>query len=82
MEQVYLGLFCSIILTVTSQDTCPKWTFSSGQNLVDEWGAIYLPPIQKRMNAILKPIQLTTGDVCCLARLFPLIITDSLDFPV
>lgn len=48
---------------VTSQETCPKWAYSSGQNLVDAWGAVYLPPIQKRINSILRPIQLTTGDV-------------------
>lgn len=48
---------------VTSQETCPKWAYSSGQNLVDAWGTVYLPPIQKRINSILKPIQLTTGDV-------------------
>lgn len=32
------------ISEITSQDTCPKWAYSSGQSLVDAWGAVYLPP--------------------------------------
>ena len=51
-------------LLVTSQETCPKWDYNSGQTLVDAWGAVYLPPIAKRVNRILKPaVELTSDDV-------------------
>ena len=51
-------------LLVTSEDTCPKWSVNTGQDLINEWGAVYLPPIAERVNNILKPaIELTSDDV-------------------
>ncbi|KAL7625737.1 hypothetical protein AAE478_004960 [Parahypoxylon ruwenzoriense] len=38
---------------LTPYETCPKWTADFGNGLVSEWGAIYLPPIAKRINKAL-----------------------------
>lgn len=35
---------------ITSMDTCDAWEYSFGSDLVDAWGAVYLPPITARLN--------------------------------
>ena len=46
-------------------NTCPKWQYTFGLNAVNAWGAVYLPRIAKRINTILKPVQLTSDHVRC-----------------
>lgn len=38
---------------ITPMDTCEAWKYSFGGALVSEWGAVYLPPIAKRINGVL-----------------------------
>lgn len=38
---------------ITPVDTCDGWEYSLGGSLVSEWGAVYLPPIAKRINSVL-----------------------------
>lgn len=38
---------------ITSMDTCKTWEYSSGNDLVTEWGNVYLPGIATRMNKAL-----------------------------
>ena len=53
-----------MLLLVTPEDTCPNWNVNTGQELIDEWGAVYLPPIAERINNILEPaVELTSDDV-------------------
>lgn len=40
---------------ITSTDTCDSWEYSSGNDLVTEWDAVYLPGIAKRINKLLAP---------------------------
>ncbi|KAL1305759.1 hypothetical protein AAFC00_007338 [Neodothiora populina] len=40
---------------ITAMDTCDTWEYSSGNDLVKEWGSVYLPPIARRINAVLAP---------------------------
>ncbi|KAJ9629508.1 hypothetical protein H2203_001882 [Taxawa tesnikishii (nom. ined.)] len=40
---------------ITPSDTCDSWEYSSGDDLVDEWGSVYLPPIATRINKLLAP---------------------------
>ncbi|KAF7327933.1 Phosphoglycerate mutase-like protein [Mycena kentingensis (nom. inval.)] len=47
---------------ITPMDTCPKWQYAYGQSAVDAWGAVYLPPITKRLNKLLPGVNLTDGD--------------------
>ncbi|KAF7312478.1 Phosphoglycerate mutase-like protein [Mycena indigotica] len=47
---------------ITPMDTCPLWQYSYGQKAVDTWGAVYLPPITKRLNKLLPGVNLTIGD--------------------
>ncbi|KAG9636793.1 phosphoglycerate mutase-like protein, partial [Aureobasidium melanogenum] len=35
---------------ITSTDTCKTWEYSSGNDLVTEWGNVYLPGIAARIN--------------------------------
>lgn len=48
---------------MTPFDTCPNWTFNVSLASIAEWEAVYLPPIQKRINNILKPVELTLDEV-------------------
>ncbi|KAJ6532022.1 phosphoglycerate mutase-like protein [Mycena capillaripes] len=47
---------------ITPMDTCPKWQYAYGQNAVDTWGAVYLPPIAKRLNKLVPGVNFTAGD--------------------
>jgi len=38
---------------ITSTDTCKTWEYSSGNDLVSEWGKVYLPRVAARMNQAL-----------------------------
>lgn len=40
---------------ITSMDTCDSWEYSSGDDLVDQWDAVYLPAIADRLNILLAP---------------------------
>lgn len=40
---------------ITPSDTCDTWEYSSGGDLVTDWGNVYLPPIASRINKLLKP---------------------------
>jgi len=40
---------------ITSTNTCHSWEYSSGDDLVEEWGAVYLQPIATRINKLLSP---------------------------
>lgn len=40
---------------ITPTDTCDSWEYSSGNNLVTEWDAVYLPGIASRINKLLAP---------------------------
>lgn len=40
---------------ITPTDTCASWAYSSGDDLVDAWGAVYLPGMAARINALLAP---------------------------
>lgn len=40
---------------ITPMDRCDSWEYSSGNDLVEEWGAIYLPRIATRINKVLAP---------------------------
>ncbi|CAJ2505129.1 Uu.00g125230.m01.CDS01 [Anthostomella pinea] len=40
---------------ITSMDTCASWSYASGGDIVAAWGAVYLPPIAARLNAVLAP---------------------------
>ena len=51
---------------VAPSSTCPNWTFSTTNADVATWEGIFLPPIQKRINRILSPVQLTTSEVCII----------------
>lgn len=35
---------------ITSTDTCGSWEYESGNDLVVEWGQVYLPKIARRIN--------------------------------
>jgi acid phosphatase len=48
---------------ITPMDTCPKWQYAYGQNAVDAWGAVYLPPITKRLNKLVPGVNFTDGDI-------------------
>lgn len=54
---------------VTPFDTCPNWTFNvqrpPRRASIAEWEAVsvYLLPIQKRINDILKPVELSLDEV-------------------
>ncbi|KAJ6520933.1 phosphoglycerate mutase-like protein [Mycena vulgaris] len=47
---------------ITPMDTCPKWQYAYGQSAVDAWGAVYLPPITKRLNKLVPGVNFTDGD--------------------
>ncbi|KAJ7077123.1 phosphoglycerate mutase-like protein [Mycena belliarum] len=47
---------------ITPMDTCPKWQYKYGQSAVDAWGAVYLPPITKRLNKLVPGVNFTDGD--------------------
>ncbi|KAJ7106225.1 phosphoglycerate mutase-like protein [Mycena epipterygia] len=47
---------------ITPMDTCPKWQYAYGQNPVDAWGAVYLPPITKRLNKLVPGVNFTNDD--------------------
>ncbi|KAJ7476057.1 phosphoglycerate mutase-like protein [Mycena latifolia] len=47
---------------ITPMDTCPKWQYAYGQSAVDAWGAVYLPPITKRLNKLIPGVNFTDGD--------------------
>ena len=55
---------------VAPSSTCPNWTFSTANTDVATWEGIFLPPIQKRINRILSPVQLTTSEVCIICISF------------
>ncbi|KAK6077153.1 histidine acid phosphatase [Seiridium cupressi] len=38
---------------ITPMDACEGWEYSFGGAFVSEWGAVYLPPIAKRINGVL-----------------------------
>ncbi|KAK6070134.1 histidine acid phosphatase [Seiridium cupressi] len=38
---------------ITPMDACEGWEYSFGGTFVSEWGAVYLPPIAKRINGVL-----------------------------
>ncbi|KAI0125375.1 histidine phosphatase superfamily [Xylariales sp. AK1849] len=38
---------------ITPTDTCANWSYSYGSTPVSQWGAVYLPPIAKRINSVL-----------------------------
>ncbi|GAB7356918.1 hypothetical protein MBLNU459_g7770t1 [Dothideomycetes sp. NU459] len=38
---------------ITSTFTCETWAYASGNNLVTEWGSVYLPKIATRINKLL-----------------------------
>ncbi|KAI0152988.1 histidine phosphatase superfamily [Xylariaceae sp. FL1272] len=38
---------------ITPFDTCEAWEYTYGSDLVAEWGAVYLPPIARRINRVL-----------------------------
>ena len=40
---------------ITPMDRCDTWEYSSGNDLVTEWGAVYLPKIASRINKVLAP---------------------------
>ncbi|KAH8916666.1 phosphoglycerate mutase-like protein [Atractiella rhizophila] len=48
---------------ITPLDTCPKWSYSYGNDLVVAWGKRYLPPITKRLNKAVPHFNLTDNDV-------------------
>lgn len=41
---------------ITPMETCNHWTYSSGGDLVTEWGKVYLARIAKRLNAELAKV--------------------------
>ncbi|KAJ7170878.1 phosphoglycerate mutase-like protein [Mycena crocata] len=47
---------------ITPMDTCPQWKYAYGQSAVDTWGAVYLPPITKRLNKLIPGVNFTDGD--------------------
>ena len=48
---------------ITPMDTCAKWDYNFGNNATVEWGTVYLPPITRRLNALLPGVGLTDDDV-------------------
>lgn len=40
---------------ITPMETCAGWEYASGSGLVAEWGAVYLPGVAARINAVLQP---------------------------
>ena len=40
---------------ITPMETCHTWSYSSGGDLVTEWGKVYLHPISARINNALRP---------------------------
>nr|VWO95905.1 Major glycerophosphoinositol permease GIT3 (GroPCho permease GIT3) (Glycerophosphodiester transporter GIT3) [Ganoderma boninense] len=48
---------------ITPMDTCENWQYAYGNNATIEWGAIYLPPIAKRLNKLLPGVNLTNDNV-------------------
>ncbi|KAL5482437.1 hypothetical protein ACEPAI_9031 [Sanghuangporus weigelae] len=51
------------ISSITPMDTCPEWSYNFGADPVTQWGDVYLPPIVKRFNKVLSPLELSTDDV-------------------
>ncbi|THH13821.1 hypothetical protein EUX98_g9679 [Antrodiella citrinella] len=47
---------------ITPMNTCKKWDYNFGNNATVEWGTHYLPPITKRLNALLPSVNLTNDD--------------------
>lgn len=47
---------------ITPMDTCPAWDYNYGGNATITWGAVYLPPITKRLNALLPGVGLVDAD--------------------
>ncbi|KAJ7592968.1 phosphoglycerate mutase-like protein [Mycena floridula] len=47
---------------ITPMNTCPKWSYSYGGDAVNTWGAIYLPPITRRLNKLLPGLNLSDAD--------------------
>lgn len=48
-----LGENADTVSWITPTDTCEGWEYASGSDLVDEWGAVYLPGIAARINGLL-----------------------------
>lgn len=54
--------YSALCRIVKWQDTCPKWQYAYGGNATTTWGAVYLPPITRRLNALLPGVGLTDAD--------------------
>ena len=48
---------------ITPMDTCARWDYNYGNNATVAWGTVYLPPIARRLNALLPGVGLTADDV-------------------
>ncbi|KZV78230.1 phosphoglycerate mutase-like protein [Exidia glandulosa HHB12029] len=48
---------------ITPMNTCKGWQYAFGNNATIEWGALYLPPIAKRLNKAITGLNFTNDDV-------------------
>jgi acid phosphatase len=48
---------------ITPTNTCARWDYDFGNNATMEWGAMYLPPVARRLNALVPGLELSADDV-------------------
>lgn len=53
----------STVSWITPMDTCARWDYNYGNNATVAWGTVYLPPIARRLNALLPGVGLSADDV-------------------
>ncbi|KAF2112758.1 histidine phosphatase superfamily [Lophiotrema nucula] len=59
----------SFMNSLAPSDLCPAYADNGGSPQIDIWNSIYLPPIQRRLNRLIRGFQFTQTDVSIIPYL-------------